>query len=287
VTAIHGVDGRVLAVDALASDPAQLPDGPPAEELRARYGIGPVEGWSARERASLERALALLRPAERKLLSGVPFRREGGGGFLTLGSGRARHCGHFSLEQEQRWITVYDCAFETDGFAFVGPLERPLPPSVRIVLHEIAHALSGAGLGDLIADVTLSQREIQDMVAEFNRLGRAVAPSEVPRIERLQGELQAMQADLLRWQEKLQGADQLGTPAVRAFLELPGASSGFTSYGRTSPVEAYAEAFSLCRTDAEAARRISPQVCAFFASDAYLGGKSDSEQRSGALEHPE
>jgi hypothetical protein len=269
VTAIHELDGRVLAQEALAEEPP-APDAPTPEALRARYGIGPVEGWSAVERASLDQALALLRPEERALLAGLPFLRKGRGAVLAIAGARSRHCGHFELEADQRAIYVYDCAFDTDRHAFVGPLDRPLAPSVRIVLHEIAHALSAAHLGNVLADLTTSQREARAMVEEFNALGRRVPPQEVERVERLQTDIQALQADLGRWHEKIQGADYLGTSAVQAFLEIPGASSGFTSYGRTSPVEAFAEAFSLCRTDPEAARRISAAVCDFFESGAYL-----------------
>jgi hypothetical protein len=270
VTAIHEVDGHVRAIDVRDDDPPQPEDGPPAEVLRSRYGIGPIEGWSARERAALERALELLRPAERALLAGLPFRRKRRGESLWIGSDEARHCGHFALEQEERSITMYDCAFATDRHAFVGPLDRPIAPSVRIVLHEIAHALSAARLGDLLAGVSASQREARQMVDEFNRLGRSVPPDQVARIQELQDEIEKLNADLARWHSRLQGADQLGTAAVQAFLEVPGARSGFTPYGRTNPAEAFAEAFSVCRTDPEAGRRISPQACAFFESDAYL-----------------
>ena len=141
---------------------------------------------------------------------------------------------------------------------------------MRIVLHEIAHALSGARLGDLIANVTLSQREVQKMVDEFNRLGREVAPDEVPRVKRLQDEIQSFQADLTHWQAKLQGADQSARPRCARSSRCPTPARASRPTGRTSPVEAFAEAFSLCRTDPDAGRRIARQVCAFFDSDAYL-----------------
>ena len=37
-----------------------------------------------------------------------------------------------------------------------------------------------------------------------------------------------------------------------------------------SRVEAYAEAFSLCRTDPEAMTRIAPGICAYFERDQHL-----------------
>jgi hypothetical protein len=270
VTVIHGLDGQISAVDAVAPESKGAARGPAAEELRARYGIGPVEGWSAGELASLEQALALLRPAELEALRELPFRRKSRASRWALPRATGRHCGHFQIDQSERAITIYDCAFETDAFAFVGPIERPLPPSSRVILHEVAHALASRSLADVLADAIESQREAEVMIGEFNRLGQDVPRDEMARLGRLQSEIQSLQASLLRWHEKLQRVDHLSTGAVRAFLAQPGASSGFTPYGRTHPVEAYAEAFSLCRTDAEAGQRIAPAVCAYFDSGEYL-----------------
>jgi hypothetical protein len=275
VTVIHEVDGRVSSVEAEAREPRESGPGPEADALRARYGIGPVDGWSGPERASLDRSLAVLRPEERALLAGLPFRRKSGGVSLPFIGGQARHCGHFELELEQRSIAIYDCAFGADAHGFVGSLERPLRPSVRVILHEIGHALFAAPLASLLADVVASQREAQQMVEDFNRLGRRVERHEVERVRELQDEIQALQGDLTRWHEQLRGVDYMNTAAGRAFLRLEGASSGFTPYGRTSPVEGFAEAFSLCRSDPEAGRRISAAVCDFFESD-WMGSPAQS-----------
>jgi hypothetical protein len=283
VTFHHELDGRLRAVSAASPPAGTDPEGPAPDALRARFGIGPVEGWDARERASLEGALALLLPAELARLRDLPFRRRGRGPTLSLAASQGRPCGHFELEEKQRSVTIYDCAFATDPHAFVGSLDEPRLPSVRVILHEIAHALAAASLTRALAEVTRSREESQVLVAEFNELGRSVPRDEVPRVQRLQQEIEGLQADLLRWHERLQGADHAHTAAVRAFLRVDGAARGFTPYARTSAVEAYAEAFALCRTDPEAGRRISPAVCDFFASDAYLA----SEERGDALEHPE
>jgi hypothetical protein len=270
VTVIHELDGRIAAIDALVRDADRAANAADPGALRTRYGIGPVEGWSAGELASLEQALALLRPAELEALRELPFRRKSRASRWALPRATGRHCGHFQIDQSERAITIYDCAFETDAFAFVGPIERPLPPSSRVILHEVAHALASRSLADVLADAIESQREAEVMIGEFNRLGQDVPRDEMARLGRLQSEIQSLQASLLRWHEKLQRVDHLSTGAVRAFLAQPGASSGFTPYGRTHPVEAYAEAFSLCRTDAEAGQRIAPAVCAYFDSGEYL-----------------
>jgi len=263
VTVIHGLDGAISALEAETRDPRIDPDGPDATELRTRFGVGEISGWNGPERASLARALELLRPAERAAIAGLPFARRRGKPFFALRDG-PRHCGHFELEQQERAIAVYDCAFDADEHAFVGPLDRPLRPSVRIILHEIGHALSAAPLGSLLADLATSQREIQAMVDAFNRLGRSVAPDEIERVRSLQSEIQQMQGELTGWHQQLQGVDHLHTRTVSAFTRLPGAGSGFTPYGRSSAVEGFAEAFSLCRADPPAGRRISPEICAYF-----------------------
>jgi hypothetical protein len=270
VTVIHELDGRIAVSEAESREPAESADGPAAEVLRGRYRIGPVDGWSAPERASLDQALALLRPAELAVLQDLPFQRRGSDALLSLPGAGARHCGRFEIEHTRRSISIYDCAFGTDENAFVGSLARPLRPSVRKILHEIGHALSLTVVGTVLADVVESHREAQELVDSFNRLGRRVGPDEIERVQRLQNEIQSLQAELGRWNEQLSHAGDLNTAAVRSFLELENASSGFTPYGRTSPVEGFAEAFSLCRTDPDAGRRISREVCDFFASDAYL-----------------
>ena len=84
-----------------------------AGALRHRTGLG-LERARARVARASARAAAALRA---RAAGGRAVPARGRGGFLSLGGSRARHCGDFSLEQEQRWITVYDCAFDTDRFA--------------------------------------------------------------------------------------------------------------------------------------------------------------------------
>jgi hypothetical protein len=266
VTVIHGLDGQVSAVDAVAPGSGGAARGPGAEELRARYGIGPVEGWSATERAALDRALSLLHPSELAGLAGLPFRRKGSSSGLLFGSSSSRHCGHFELERESRSIAVYDCAFDADEAGFVGSLARPLSPSVRVILHEVAHALAAGPIGELLVGVTTSHREAQEMVDAFNHLGRSVPAAEIGRIQALQRELEKLQLDLKRWQAEVARVEHLNSSAVRGFLAREGAASGFTPYGRSTAIEGFAEAFSVCRSDPDAGLRISKQACAYFDS---------------------
>jgi hypothetical protein len=148
---------------------------------------------------------------------------------------------NFRLEPGERWIDIFDCAFDADDHAFVGDPARPLQPSVRVILHEIGHAISLARLGQLgFEAMRVSLGEMNEAMANARA---ALAPTQNGEFE---------------------------TPVLRSFLALPGARSGFTPYGRTNPTESFAEAFSLFRADPDACRRISPEVFGFFASGAHL-----------------
>ncbi len=57
---------------------------------------------------------------------------------------------------------------------------------------------------------------------------------------------------------------------MTAFSRVPGAASGITSYGRESAAEAFAEAFSLFRSDPDALRRVAPEVLDFFQRGKHL-----------------
>src|SRR5262245_21517831 len=136
---------RVSAADTLSSLPPVGASAPQPEQLRARYGVGPIEGWSPSELASLEEALALLGPKELAAIAGLPFRRddEPDGDLPVpkipedlIGAG-ATHCGLFVYKDNRRWIEVYDCAFATDELQFVGEPDRPVRASSRAILHEI------------------------------------------------------------------------------------------------------------------------------------------------------
>jgi hypothetical protein len=251
------------------------------DALRAQYGIGPIEGWDGDELDSLARALALLSPPERAAIAGLPFRRlsKPTGEFKlptpppgTL-SGEGTHCGLFVWKDaNRRWIEIYDCAFTLDALAFVGNPDRPLHPSVRVILHEIGHAIGKREMTALVGEMVLSNGQALELFAEFNRHGKNVPASELSRFKHMNDELADIAKVMNHWNETTQ-AGGLATPAVLASFDQVRAGQGFTSYGRWNLDEAFAEAFSLYRADPDACRRISPAVFAFFDTGRHTAEK--------------
>jgi hypothetical protein len=269
VTVQNELDERITVAATTSPAPAVSSAPVDAPALGARHGVGAIERWRDAELDSLGEALALLSPAEIGVIRGVPFRRARAAPGQDA-TAAERHCGRFHAERALRWIEIYDCAFENDEHSFVGTPERPLRPSVRVVLHEIGHAVSFAALTDLVARVLSGHEQVTSLVSEFNRLGRRVHPEELERFEAMRSGFEEINAGFTQVTRVLAAPDQVQTPVIRAFALVPGARSGLTPYGRRSPVEAFAEAFSLYRADPDACRRISPEVYEFFASGRHL-----------------
>ena len=247
VTLAHELDGPLRVTDIPAD--AATPHDPPAQDeaaLRARYGIGRLEAdgdrWSARERQSLGRALSLLSERELAKLRGISLRRMDRPKRILPAKGA---CGVATLEGMERWIEIYDCAFRDDDIVFAGDPRAPDRASVRILLHELGHALGTEPVHRFFLD---AQRLMDD--------ARAVDSHEL--------------ADRLRTAVARVTAKHLPGPAVTAFSKLPGASGGITSYGRQSPAEAFAEAFSLYHADPEALKRVCPAALEFFERGGHL-----------------
>jgi hypothetical protein len=181
---IEAADGTDASLPAVATGPPQ------AEAVRAHYGTGPIDGWSASELASLERALALLSPQELAAISGLPFRRGSSApsdlpkpppGLLA---GEGKQCGAFRLKPGDTRIEIYDCAFQSEATGFVGGTDRPLPPSVRAILHEIGHAIAKRRIADLSSRMFASDGESSELAVEFNRQERRIDPSSSPATRR-------------------------------------------------------------------------------------------------------
>jgi hypothetical protein len=262
-------------IEAAAGTDASLPavaTGPPqAEAVRAHYGTGPIDGWSASELASLERALALLSPQELAAISGLPFRRGSSApsdppkpppGLL---SGEGKQCGAFRLKPGDTRIEIYDCAFQSEATGFVGGTDRPLPPSVRAILHEIGHAIAKRRVAELSSRMFASYGESSELAVEFNRQGKRIDPSQLNRYKKMQEQIAEISATVGRWQVALNGGASSLSPVLEQFDQVRG-QTGFTAYGRWNSDEAFAEAFSLYRADPAACKRISPPVFAYFDS---------------------
>ena len=261
--------GGVGGLPAVASGSAR------ADELRGRFGVGPIEGWSGRELGSLQRALELLDARELAVISGLPFRRRSDAPSYApkppenlVGSG-AKACGLYRWDRGQRFIEMYDCAFAAESYGFVGSADRPLAPSVRTIVHEIGHALAKRQITDLLDRMLASYPEAKELADEFNRQRYVASHSELGHFRKMSEEITAISQILTRWNAAMTTGVGNTSPILADFDRVRG-TTGFTAYGRWSSDEAFAEAFSLYRADPEACKRISPEASAFFAAGRHI-----------------
>lgn len=281
VTAYVAADG---AVELRVGEPGTLP---PVEArdigwFRA-HGTGPLreEGakWDAYARHVLALALVRLDREERAVVEEVPFVR------APADRGRSDRGAQYVQENCRASIRVFDRAFAARRVQFVGPVERPLPGPVMALLHELGHALHNR-------PGRLAFCEYEFMLADRNRRAEALGPridafnALVPRanrgeakaraeIERLQGPIAAEQAAIAKLDGRIEAAlaraRSLGKrgPVIDAWVAAVGEGAP-TDYGRSSPIEAFAEAFALYKADPEALRRALPAAHAFFASGRHV-----------------
>lgn len=267
VTARHELDHRLVVL---------LPDPEPVleplerttpEELIERFGVGPIENgaarWTPDELGVLSRGLSLLRPAERIAIQGLPFRRE-----ESSVSDRRASFALYRSEGDQRSIEVYDGAFRNDPFAFIGDLEAPRRVSLRVVVHEIGHAIArfeGWQLSVAVGGRYAALKELRD---EFNRLGRSFPEREAPRFERMKRGIRELNDSWNEARSRLESA----ASASRALAGYHAATRGRapSEYGKRNLGEAFAEAFALYVLDPRALERIEPAALEFFESGAHL-----------------
>ncbi|HTO53807.1 MAG TPA: hypothetical protein VMR50_10500 [Myxococcota bacterium] len=265
VTLVHELDGAIRVTDvpqaSARSDPpaASLSDA----ALQRRFGVGRLDGgegrWSAVERLSLSRALELLSKAERARVGGIELRRESRPRRIIPVKGS---CGVTTSEGAALWIEIFDCAFRNDDIAFTGRPQAPERASTRLILHELGHVLG-------LAPIQAFRSQLQDVskqgAATSQRLAQLHAGE--PELSVFVGRLAKVAA---RLQAVAKATADTSGPVVTAFSQIPGAENGVTRYGRASPSEAFAEAFSLYRADPAALRRISPALLEFFEQGRHL-----------------
>jgi hypothetical protein len=265
VTLVHELDGTIRVTDLPAA--TSTGDGAAGElddaALQKRFGVGRLDGgegrWSPDERRSLMRALELLSKAELARVRGIELRRESRPRRILPVKGS---CGVTTLDGVQRWIEIYDCAFRNDDIAFTGSPRHPERASTRLILHELGHALA-------LAPSEAFRRDLQD----FSRQGAATT-QKLAQLHRGDPELSVFAGRLAQVANRLRAVakatQESAGPVVTAFSQVRGAENGITPYGRASPGEAFAEAYSLSRADPDALRRISPEALAFFTQNKHL-----------------
>lgn len=125
-----------------------FPDGPPREQLVARFDLLPlVDGdraWSPPALGLLSQALSRLSPAELAQIQDVPFHREATPSGLPealIPADSTLTLGIYRTDGDGPRIEVYDQAFWQGG-TFVGDPTAPASPALWTLLHELGHALA-------------------------------------------------------------------------------------------------------------------------------------------------
>ncbi|MEW9555353.1 hypothetical protein [Nonomuraea sp. NPDC050783] len=133
--------GRGLPYGAATADAATL-----KQELGGTYGVRFSGNWTDVELTKVKCALSLVPEADREAVRGVEFARvaglsgDGHNGY-TLALFEHTFAAHIASTGT---VKVATAAFDKDARGFVGTYERRLPPSVRVLLHEIGHAVESA-----------------------------------------------------------------------------------------------------------------------------------------------
>jgi hypothetical protein len=275
VTLTHELDGSLHVLD-LASPNDSLPpaDGGATEaDLRKRFGIGKLDGgggrWAPVELESLARALEMLSGPERARLAGLELRRESRPQRVIPTKGS---CGVTVVDRIERWIEIYDCAFRDDDIVFAGNPRAPERASVRLILHELGHALSTAPVLDFNRALQKLADDGKQTATECLAWRDKGPVADQRAIDEMAGRLAAVAARLQSLARRIAEERPAG-PIVAAFSRVPGASAGVTRYGRESPSEAFAEGFSLFRADPDALHRVSPAALEFFEKGRQLGSR--------------
>jgi hypothetical protein len=248
---LDGVDGPMLyAVVALADDdylgaeadliihgpgrrrtPITVEVGLDGSVYVAKGGKRPPARKWVKGGGVLGAALARLSKRERAVLKTVRWRRSKRAG----GSGKG---GHYRQKGCDAEIHIYDLAFAGDGLQFVGGLAQPGQSSTRAILHEVAHAIHHR-----------PARRAWCAYEDHRKHGRDVAARKSAGFA--------------------ESIEERG-PVLAAFEAALDGNEAPTVYGEESLAEAFAESFSLFKTDPAALERVLPDVARWFANGGHV-----------------
>jgi hypothetical protein len=196
--------------------------------------------WSQEQATQLYQALALLPPSSVTGLAGVTFSRESSGEKGDEGG---------TYKQDKDTIVIYDIAFEKSAVRY-----GAASPAIRVIAHEIAHALD--------------RRELEKGYKAYEAAGEgAAAESKLKSITTESG---------LRYIKKQKTWEDIEKAAAfdtefRKAAKLDGATvskgkpaGSITKYGGTSWEENFGEAFSLYITDPATLSSLRPNTYAYF-----------------------
>ncbi len=270
------IDG-VIAVE--VGSAFQWPAAPAPSQLRLRYGTGALfeeagARWDGISLLALDRALAVLSPAERALVANQPFVRARGDPAAPLA---ARH---LSVGCDQK-VRFFDRAFLGHRVQFAGTPHAPMPSATLALVHELGHALHKVPLirascrnAAIVSDYNRDVGAFNDLVGRHNRAAnrgdRAAANTLSAAIAERQTRLEAAgRAVEASTKEVERLADSPG-PVLEAYDDALAGERAPTTYGETNLAESFAESFCLFRADPAALRRVLPQVAAWFEAGGHL-----------------
>lgn len=300
---VEGKDGTFTAVEVLVEPPdvtfrfsapraSLYGKAPSREELQKKYGTGPFidsgATWGNDTLFVVDLALGKLSPEELKAIAGLPFHRmpaEPAGG-VARGPG-SRAIAIYRQDAAGSRFEVYDAAPEKDRVRFNGSPDAPIPGSTSTLVHELGHAISRAGSRTEFSEYDTAMAELQAATIAFNEGQKkynadraefqrskdpelkksllaqaAAAKDEMTKVQALQKKV--AEADAKR-KKTLSG----GSPLENAYIAKFPLADAPTLYGRTLVSEAFAEGFSLWKTDRAALERATPGAAAWF--DANMG----------------
>lgn len=279
--------------------PPERGPAPGAAEIRARFGIGPLQdtdaGWGTSSRRSLALALERLSPEERAVLAGMPFVRAVGPRSVASPDQLNRGA-QYMQENCRASIVAFDLISSGEDVQFVGRPDDPLPSPMFAFLHEIGHALHHrAGRVAFCEHEAVLEarnaraRALGDRIDAFNALvRRANAGDAAAReaLQRLRPTLEAAQVEVARMDQEIdrtfQAAERLARrgPVLDAYARAVGDGAP-TRYGRQSLAESFAESFALFKADPEALQRALPAAHRFFQRAGHLTGLAEGVARFG------
>lgn len=267
MTAKHELDGRLIVRTTSNVSVAASESSPSAADLSERFGIGPlVDGdaaWSARERAALATALARVPPHDLAVLAGLPFRR-----FVDPPADLSDAAAYYRQSGAERSVDLFDASFAEDDNLFVGEPEAPFSHSLRVLLHEIGHAVAYEKPYKAVHGLIARYESLALLHQHLGELELSGIRSERERLRTILEQLHDLRRPLGRFRQAAKGGTLNASPVHTAFVEATG-GYGPTPYGQTKLSEAFAESYMLFLLDPDALDRIDPAALTFFRSGAY------------------
>ena len=275
--------GPAVDEDALFEIPDQL-----ASWLDQALVDSPNAAWDDRGRAVVAEAVVNLHPEVREQLAGVPFVRVSAPSrkvVARLGVTMTQILQAVYIDDaDSARVEVYDAAL---GYTerFTGTPWNPRREAVRVIAHELAHAVALKTNRAQMAQVRTDNQRGSELVEQHNALVTEMnalitqynAKPDAALGRKIEG-VKARVAELAVEVKGLQGSVQALAQTVqsdrrsrlaRALNKVQPFAESPTWYGRTSAEEHFAECYSLFLTDPAALERAAPEIYAWFVAGSH------------------